>query len=139
MNSRFIEELPIHGEIEDWLERFESMVEVNQVYLATTDPNVQATRKRALLLSVIGAEGYRLLKAYMAPEAPNSKTYDVLKKCIVDNLVAKPSTISESYKLSQIKQETSETMSLYMSRIKLAATNCDFGDSFDRMVWDKFI
>ena len=36
MNSRFIEELPIDGEIEDWLERFESMVEVNEVYLAAT-------------------------------------------------------------------------------------------------------
>lgn len=139
MTAKPIEELDPNGEVEEWLERFEQMVEVNEVYLAATTDPVRATRKRALLLSLIGAEGYRLLKAYLAPDLPNTKTYIELVACIKTNLAPTPSSISEAYKLSQLKQESSETMALFISRIKLAATKCEFGDSYDRMVRDKFI
>ena len=139
MATRPIEELDPQGEVEDWLDRFEQMVEVNAVYLASTTDDERATRKRALLLSLIGGEGYRLLKAYLAPEAPNTKTYNELKTCIKNNLAPTPSAISEAYKLSQLKQETSESMALFMSRIKISASKCDFGNSYDRMVRDKFI
>ena len=140
-SSRFIEELPVSGDqnIEDWLERFESIVEVNQVYISATGDDQKASRKRGLFLSVIGPEGYRILKAYMAPYARNLKIYDELMKCIQKNLVTKPSAISEAFKLSQIKQEISETMAFYMSRIKMSASRCEFGDAYDRMVRDKFI
>ena len=50
-----------------------------------------------------------------------------------------PSAISEAYKLSQINQETSETVMFYISRIKMSASKCDFGAAYDRMVRDKFI
>ena len=53
----------------------------------------------------------------------------------MDNLAPKPSTISEAYKLSQIKQEASGPMALNKSRVKLAAAKCCFG----RMVREKFI
>ena len=139
--NKLLEELPVGNteEIEDWFDRFEASVEVNDVYVSGGTDEIKAVWKKSLILSVIGREGYKLLKAYMAPVAPNTQAYEVLKKCITDNLVTKSSTVSESFKLSQLKQETAESLSLYMSRVKLAATRCDFGDSFDRMVRDKFI
>ena len=38
-SSRFLEELPVSGDqnIEDWLESFDSIVEVKQVYISATD------------------------------------------------------------------------------------------------------
>ena len=141
MSNRLgIEDLPINSDgVEDWFERLESMIDVNEVFIGAKDANEKAMRKRSLFLAAIGREGYRLLKAYVAPDLPKTKTYDQLKKCIMDNLVSKPSAVAESYKLTQLKQEPSETLAFFMSRIKLAATKCDFGDSYDRMVRDKFI
>ena len=91
MNKLLLEELPVGNteEIEDWFDRFDASVEVNDVYVSGETDEIKAVRKRSLFLSIIGREGYKLLKAYMAPDAPNTKAYEVLKKCITDNLVTK--------------------------------------------------
>ena len=138
--GRPIEELRVHDSsaIENWLERFEMMIEVNPVYSSASDADKPA-KKRAMLLSLIGAEGYSLLKAYLAPEPLNVKTYDELKESILTNLAPKTSVVSESYRISTLKHETAETLSIFMSRIKQCAIKCDFGNNFDRMVRDKFI
>ena len=83
MATRPIEELDVNSNsVEDWLDRFEQMVEVNAVYLASTDEAQKGVRKRALLLSLIGPEGFKLLKAYLAPDAPSAKNYDEIVACI---------------------------------------------------------
>ena len=133
-----MEELDPAQGVEEWLERFEALVEVNRVY-ADANAADKPAKKRALLLSLLGPQSYKLLKSYLAPEKPSDKTYDEIKKCLTDNLAPEPSAISESFKLSQLKQETAETMTVFMSRVKLCASKCDFGDSYDRMVRDKFI
>ena len=77
--------------------------------------------------------------AYVAPDAPHTKTYDELIKCITDNIAPKTSAISEAYKFAQMKQEGSETLAMFMGRVKSAASKCNYGASYDRMVMDKFI
>ena len=141
MATRLIEELPTSEPalVIDWIERFEQSVLVHDAYLRATDADQRNIRKVALFLSCIGQDGYRLLKAYLAPNAPNTRTYDELQQCIRNNLAPQTSAISESYKLSQIKQATSESLPLFMSRVKLSATKCAFGDSYDRMARDRFI
>ena len=133
-----MEELDPTQCIEDWLERFEALVEVNKVYVEA-DAADKPAKKRALLLSLIGPQCYRLLKSYLAPDLPSAKTYAEIKACLTTNLAPKTSAISEAYKLSQLKQETSETITVFMSRVKLCASKCNFGTSYDRMVRDKFI
>ena len=136
-----IEELPVSDPtaIEEWLERFEQYAAIHDVIVAATTDDIRATRKVALLISCLGAEGYKLVKAYLAPEAPSTKTYAQLTKCITDNLVPKTSRISEAYKLAQMKQESTESLALFMSRVKSAAAKCNYGESYDRMVVDKFV
>ena len=91
-----IEELNVSdpSSVQEWVERFEEMAEMHDVLIATTNEEVKARRKVALLLSLIGPEGYKLIKAYSAPDAPNTKSYADLRKCIIDNLAPKTSAIS---------------------------------------------
>ena len=124
-----MEPLNINGQledIEDWLERFDQMVDVHNAVLEAKDAQAINARKVALLLSRIGADGYRMLKAHLAPDLPKSKTYAELITAIKTNFAASTSVVSESYKLSQIKQETSETLNMFMSRVKLNASKCGF-------------
>ena len=134
-----LEEMDVNNGVEEWLERFEMWVSIQDAVISADTEPIRSSRTVAFLLSGIGAEAYRILKAYSAPELPHTKTYVVLKKVLMDNLAPPPSTISQTYKFSCLKQETAESMSLYMSRVKLAASKCDYGAAFDRMVKDKFI
>jgi transposase InsO family protein len=140
-HGNIIEELPINspGHVREWLERFDQAVLIHDAVLsANTDPERNA-RKVALLLSVVGPEGYRLIKAYLAPDLPNTKTLAELKTCILTNLAPRPSAISEAYKLAKLVQEPNEVLTLYMSRIKQLAANCEYGAAYERIVKDKFI
>ena len=127
------------GDVEEWLERFQCWVSIQDAVLTAGDDNARDSRKVAFLLSCIGSEGYKILKAYAAPAAPNTMEFDALIKLLQDNLAKKQSVVSETYKFNCTKQETAESLSLYMSRLKLAASKCEYGTSFDRMVKDRFI
>ena len=75
-----LEEMDVNNGVEEWLERFEMWVSIQDAVIsAETDP-VKNARTVAFLLSGIGAEAYRILKAYSAPELPHTKTYVELKK-----------------------------------------------------------
>ena len=140
MATRTIESLDPHSDcVEEWIDRFENMAYVHDAYISGTTNEIKAARLVNILLSTIGKEGYRLLKAYLAPEEPRTKSYEELKKCLMDNLAPKKNVISESFQFSQIRQEASETLAIYMSRVKLGASKCEFGTGFERAVRDKFI
>ena len=60
-------------------------------------------------------------------------------KCINDNLKPKTSKISEAYRFAQLKQESGETLAMFMGRVKTVASKCEYGAAYDRLVLDKFI
>lgn len=127
-----IEELNI-DQTENWLERLEETITVTQ------PADVADRKKVAILLSSIGNSGYNLLKAWCGVDKPNSKTYDQLTKLLKDHLCPKPPKTSERYKFYQIKQLSGESLSLYLARIREAATHCEFNTSYDEMICDKFV
>ena len=141
MATSEMEELPVNepSEIANWVERFEQYAEIHDAILSAKDAAAVNARKVALLLSSVGSEGYKLIKAYTAPDLPSKKTYTELIQCIDDNLKPKTSKISESYRFAQMKQESTETLAMFMGRVKTVASKCDYGNSYDRMVMDKFI
>ena len=129
---RIIEELNT-DQTESWLERLDETI-------ADTEPEEVSDRKKvAILLSSIGNTGYNLLKAWCGTEKPNSKTYDELKNLLTDHLCPKPPKTSERFKFYQIKQQSGETLSLYLARIREAANHCDFGNAYDEMISDEMI
>ena len=137
--TSIIEHMNPNEEVEEWLERFEESVSLQPTIGAATSAAAKDKLTVSYLLSNIGPEGYRLVKAYMAPDKPNTKSFAELKKCLLDNLAPKKSVISEAYKLSKLKQEANEKITIYMSRIKQLAAKCDYGNSYDRIVMDRFI
>ena len=137
--STLIEPLNTQGaHIHEWTERFELTVSLQPAIMACTEADAKNELKAKYLLSCIGEDGYCLLKASMAPEKLTDKTYNDIVKAI-ESLAPKHSAISESYKLQRIKQEPSESLTIFMSRLKEVASKCDYGASFDRVVRDKFI
>ena len=121
-----IEDLPVNDPnlITEWLDRFEFCCGIHDAILSADTDEIRATRKKDLFLHSIGREAYSLLRSYLAPEEPNTKTLAQLKQCIRTNLVPTPSATSEAYKLAKMVQEPNETLNLFMSRIKNQAVKC---------------
>ncbi len=125
--------------IEEWVERFENWVNLQSPVLAETDAAKKDKLICQYLLSSLGEDGYCMVKASLAPDKLSDKEYKDLKECIL-SFVPKHSAVSESYKLSKLRQEANESLTMFMSRVKQVASKCDFdGAGFDRNVRDRFI
>ena len=148
MATRLIEPLNVQAEdptvVENWIDRLESSI---QIALFTNSDNLpteaerkeEATNelKRNYLLSCIGPTGYKYL--YCSPDNPTTKSFDELVKLIKDHLSPRPKAISEQYKFGLLKQDSGETLSSFMSRVKEAGSTCGFGPMYDQMIRNKFI
>ncbi|CAH0730435.1 unnamed protein product, partial [Brenthis ino] len=71
----------------DYIERFEMFLECNKI---------EAARCKAVFLSVIGPKLFSLLKNLCTPVAPRERTYEELKKILMNHLEPKPNVITES-------------------------------------------
>ena len=91
---------------------------LKQVATATDD------LKRNYLLSCIGPSGYKYLKSFCLPDAPATKTYADLVKLLKDHLAPRLKAISEQYKFGLLQQDSGETLSSYMARVKEAGSTC---------------
>ena len=138
--SNFIELLDIQSKLSilDWLERFDTIVLLQPGLIGETNEDTIKTFSKNYLIASLGPQSYSLIKASIAPKTMAAATYKELTDCI-KALAPQTSAISETYKLSKIKQEVGEDLTVYMSRIKETAQKCDYGNSFDRIVRDKFI
>ena len=85
----------------EWIERLE------QWFIANNIDN--AEKKRALLLSLIGAKGYKLIRS-LAQNKPTEKSYEELKKLMNDHLHPVPNEIDQIYIFYKRDQTVGETV-----------------------------
>ena len=148
MATRLIEPLNISRKegIKDWIAILESGIKILQIPIMEQFGTEPERRKKEIdqfwvhcLLSHIGSEGYKVLKSYCAPEEPAKTAYQDLTKILREKLAPTPTEVSEQYRFAQIRQETTESLSMFMARIKTAAADCGFRDFYDTMVRNRFI
>ena len=115
--------------IRSWFERLEQSMQVMFAHGGVTGERLgeQAGLKKSYLISNIGELAYEVLKSYCAPDIPVDKTYDEMKTLMVDNIAPQPSALTEGYTFSGMKQESGESLALFMSRLKTKAARCNFG------------
>ena len=68
-------------------------------------------RKKAVILSVCGAETYKLLRSLCAPNNPSEKTYDQLKVLMKQHLSPTPNIIAERFAFNTRNWNPSESES----------------------------
>ena len=100
----------------------------------------QEELRKNILIASLGKQAHKLLKSYCQPKKLTDFKYDELTNVLVDKLA--PTSINyvnEQFKFNLIKQETMESLSVFMARIKDQATHCKFGAKYDNMVRNRFI
>ena len=93
----------------EWVERLEQWFIANDV---TT-----AAKKRALFLSNIGAGGYKLVRS-LSQNEPTKKSYDELKKLMLDHIHPKPNEIAQRYVFYKRDRRSGESVKDYVAELR---------------------
>lgn len=117
----------------DWhvyCERLEQYFEVN---------DIDAEKRRALLLTSLDETVYKTLRDVCHPSLPKERTYDELLQLLSKQFVVRTSVYRERVSFYTAKQERGETIATWFARLKKLSVDCKFGEHFDAVLLDRFI
>ena len=136
---------PFHGSIssfnssqEDWL----SYTECLQQYFTANDikdDEGSAAKKRAILLSVCGAETFHLIKSLLAPVKPETKSFQEIVELVEKHHNPEPSATVQRYKFHCRCRQPGETVSQYVAGLRRIAEHCKFGDYLESVLCDRLV
>ena len=126
------------GEFDPDLEYWMQYAERLGHYL-TANRMDEISRKRAVLLTAIGAKAYKLLRTLVLPEKPGHKTYDEFVAAMQQHHSPKPSPIVQRYRFNSQLRREGESVAQYLSKLWALSEFSDFGPSLDDMLRDRLV
>ena len=129
------------GKVEEFnsdKESWESYCERIELYFAANEVT-EADTKRAILLTVCGAETYKLFRNLVHPSKPSEKTYDQLKACMKTHQQPLRNSIMEHYKFNSRNRQPNETINEYMVKLRELAEYCNYGAVLNDMLRDRLV
>ncbi|UYV70463.1 K02A2.6-like, partial [Cordylochernes scorpioides] len=112
---------------EKWIVYLERM---NFFFLA--NDIVKPERRKAIFLTLIGAETYALARSLASPKELSFVEYDDLIKLLTDHFCPRPNVIVQRYHFNKGNQGT-ESVSAYVAQLRKLSENCEFVDLDDRL------
>ncbi|KAI7801955.1 hypothetical protein IRJ41_019354, partial [Triplophysa rosa] len=126
--------------VEDWVTYLER---VGQYCLAN---DIEDSRKVAVLLSIMGAKTYNLLRSLKvqtapltAPIKPAEKTFKEIVDVLQMHLNPKPLVIAERFRFHKRNQQKAETVFEYMAELRMLAEHCQFGEGLSDALRDRLV
>ncbi len=119
--------------VEDWgtyVERMELYCEANAV---------ADEKKVAVLLSLMGAKMYGLLRSLLTPEKPADKTFQQIVDILNEHLNPKPLVIAERFRFHKRNQAKGESVSEYIAELRRLSEHCQFGAGLADALRDRLV
>ena len=98
-----------------------------------------AAKKRAVFLSVIGANTYKTLRNIVSPAKPGEKEYSDLVEKLSKHFRPAPSEIVERFKFHSRSRKPGESVATFVAELRSLAEFCNFGDTLDVMIRDRLV
>ena len=120
--------------VDDWnsyTERLEQYLMANEV--------VSPEKKRAVLLSSVGASTYKLIRNLTSPYPPGSRTYKEIIDLVRDHFNPKPSVIVQRLKFHTRTRLPGESVAAFMAQLRQLSEFCEFGDKLNEMLRDRLV
>ena len=118
---------------DDWsayVERLESFFLAHEI---------KDDKKVAVLLTVLGAKAYSLLRTIIAPGKPAEKTYQQLLDAMKSYVNPKPIVIAERFQFHRRNQNEGETLTQYLAQLRKLAEHCEFRDNLEEALRDRLV
>ena len=119
---------------EDWPQYMERLG-----YFFNDNGIESAEKKRAVLLTLIRAATYKLLRSLVAPSKPGEKTYQELIQALTAHFSPTPSPIMCRFKFHSRCRQPGESIAVFVSQLRSLLENCGFGDTLEDMLRDRLV
>ena len=99
-------------------------------------------KKVPVLLSIIGAKTYGLLRSLVVPKALKEKTFAEIKTLLKNHFEPVPSVIAERYRFRRREQAPGESIASYVAELRQLTVHCKFEDTTDFLeesLHDRFV
>lgn len=100
---------------------------------------IKDERKPALLLTAVSTDVFRTLTNMCFPKLPKEKTYAELCKLLKKQFSPVISIYAERAKFYDSRQNETDTVTDWLTRLRSLAVRCEFGDHLEFALKDKFI
>jgi len=133
--------MPGHGRLREFnaaSENWSEYVERLEQYCIANDIE-DAGKKRAILLSVVGATTYHLMRSLTAPTLPSEKTYAELVELMKKHHDPPPSVTVQRHKFNTHVRHQGESVADFLAALKTLSEHCKFGDSLEDMLRDRLV
>ncbi|XP_014834021.1 PREDICTED: uncharacterized protein K02A2.6-like [Poecilia mexicana] len=117
----------------DW----ESYIERVELYCDAND--IEDEKKSSVLLSLMGAKTYSLLRNLLSPAKPSSKSYKDIVDTLQKHLNPAPLVIAERFRFHKRNQTKDESISEYMAELRKLSQHCDFKTGLDDALRDRLV
>ena len=123
-------------ETDDWTQYVERL---NYNFVANGIDD--ATKKRAILLSVVGASTYCLIRNLVAPAKPDEMTYKQLVDLVKEHQCPAPSETVQRFKLNTRMRQPNESVSTYVAELRSLIEFCGYpaGEQTNKMLRDRLV
>ena len=126
------------SEFDKTKESWDSYTERLEFYFQANDIAEQA-KKKAILLTMCGAETYKLISNLIMPKSPREESYENIVEAVKAHIDPTPSIALIRYKFHQTIRRPGETVSAYVNFLRQLAKNCEFENSLDDMLRDRLV
>ena len=126
---------PATADIKRYMER------LDQYFVANGVPadSRESQKRRATLISVIGAKAYDVLSDLCSPTVHSEKTYDELSTILKDHFAPRKLVIAERYRFHNCTQRDGESVSEFAANLKRLASTCQFGAALNEALRDRLV
>ena len=114
----------------EYSERFDNFLTANQI--------TEETLTKSTFIATIGGPAYKLLRS-LSQNDTKSKTYAQLTKLMTDHLSPKPNEIATRFTFYKRDRKSGESVNEYIAELRRLSENCNFGDSLDTYLRDRFV
>ena len=136
--------------LDAYLQRLEAFFDTNDIGKFTVpDGANEAAKKEAkkkaeekkvsALVTLIGKQTYGVLQDLCKPDLPRALKYDELVKKLEKHYRPVRLDVAESFKFHRCVQSETESVTEYSTRLRGAATYCNFGAFLLRALRDQFV
>ena len=119
---------------EDWISYSKQLLE----YFTANEVD-GAEKKRAILLSVVGAPTYQLNRNLVAPRKPIESTFEELVKLVQGHYQRSPSVIVQRFKFNSHAQQQGELVATFISELRRLSEHCRFGETLKERLRDRIV
>ncbi|XP_055725310.1 uncharacterized protein LOC129815465 [Salvelinus fontinalis] len=122
---------PKNQEWEEYCEIMEHFFAANEI----TD----AAKQKSILISVVGAQTYSLMRNLLSPDKPGEKSFIDLVELLKNHFNPKPSEIVQRFKFDSRMRKPIESVGEYVAELRKLALDCNYGNTLSQMLRDRLV